>query len=85
MSIFRVFKTMGDSQENSILIGKVTTPQEWTNLISKPENNNSLVYTLNDKDEEVDKNLVVICKPTTSMESMVGALSSKFKSSRNSK
>lgn len=77
-NIFRVFKVIDDGINDSVFVGEITNSKQLMEITKRPENNYHKFYILNEKGEEVDINLNVIIKPTTSMESLVGALQNKF-------
>jgi hypothetical protein len=78
--VFKVYKVITNGAEDSIFVGDVSNTKELQELIDKPEHNYHKFFILNDKAEEVDNQLNVIIKPSTSMESLVGALQNKFSS-----
>lgn len=77
---FRVFKVVSNDDNDAILSAIVTNTRELELFNGRPENNMQKFFILNKKGEEVDLNLNVIIKPSTSMESMIGALQNKFSS-----
>lgn len=76
--MFNVYKEMTGHLEDSVMVCSVDTKEDLEVFLARPENNLQRFYFLNSKGEEVDKNLVVIMKPSASMASMVGALKDKF-------
>ncbi len=78
--VFRVFKVIDNGNDHSVFIANIENTKELEKITKDPSNNYHQFYILNDKGEEVDSQLNVIIKPSTSMESLVGALQNKFSS-----
>lgn len=77
---FKVFKVISNGNEDSVFVGEISNTKELQEITNLPENNFHKFFILNAKGEEVDNELNVIIKPSTSMESMIGALQNKFSS-----
>jgi hypothetical protein len=78
--VFKVYKVITNGVDDSVFVGDISNTKELQELIDKPEHNCHKFFILNDKNEEVDNQLNVVIKPSTSMESLVGALQNKFSS-----